>query len=144
MKIFITGLVFGLVSTSAFAGVDMGQFEKLHGRSGIGTNPYENTSFSCSVVVDRGNNTLSIVQPDAYISTASVSGDHIIQQSNSAGSVILNTEAVNPEQSGRCGDFLRAKSVKDTLKISQNSVEISTSYRCGFVSHQDTTTCKLK
>jgi hypothetical protein len=130
--------------TSAFASVDLSQFSKLEGRSGVGTNPYEDNSLSCYIKIDAENNTLSIEQPDASYSNAIVFGNEVVKQTNSDGVIILTTKESNPFKSGLCGDWLKARSVKNILKVNPNSVQISLSYRCGLVSHEDVTTCKLK
>jgi hypothetical protein len=145
-KAFVLVIPLCLVGAFAQAAFDMSKVQSLNGRTGQGTNAYEQGSFDCTVEVSKEDNSLSIVQKDAYASTMIILGDFVEQAEQKGSSIVLQTNSSNPSKSGLCGDHLSARNVITVAKLSKSEVNIAMSYRCGLLPKRnvDTFTCNLK
>lgn len=138
--------VLSLISTLAFSASSMSQFKNLEGKAGIGKNAYEgDKNFDCYVEIDENSNTLTIIHQGAYESTVFF-GDDVVKSTKTSSGLTLSTAETNPSKSGLCGDFSKARNLKDTLEVNKNSIKMTRSYKCGLIgkTNEDVFTCNLK
>lgn len=145
---FLLKLIFliSIVSCTTQAAYDMSQLSSLHGKNGIGKNPYEKGDFECSIWIDTESNSIELRQSGSYSFGTVFLGNTVETFETSEAKLTLKNSSSPHANSSLCGDHLKVRGLTESLVISQNSVSVTATYHCGYFKkrHRDTYTCNFK